>query len=163
MLFNLRQLAVAAAFAGASTGALAADTIALGTNPSSASIVGFGLESTPLTWNYSFTLDSSTNISNLFLSLRSTDPADYVVTLAGPTSASGSLAGSTINPANFTFSSLADGAYVLSIIGTPSSSFGVSYGGSLTAVTAVPEPESLAMMLAGLGVAGTLLRRRKSA
>lgn len=38
-----------------------------------------------------------------------------------------------------------------------------SYGGSLDniSVTAVPEPESLAMMLAGLGLMGTIARRRK--
>ena len=31
-----------------------------------------------------------------------------------------------------------------------------------TAVTAVPEPESLAMMFAGLGVIGSLQRRRRT-
>jgi hypothetical protein len=29
-------------------------------------------------------------------------------------------------------------------------------------VTAVPEPETLAMMLAGLGLVGTIARRRKT-
>lgn len=160
MHFNPRHLA-AAALISVSVGASAADPISLGTNPSSSPIVGFGLEDAPLTWSYSFTLDSATSFSNLLLSLRSTDPVDYVVSLTGPTSAAGALAGSKINPANFTFNALADGAYVLSIVGTPSSSFSAGYGGSLTAVAAVPEPESMALMLAGLGVAGTLLRRRK--
>lgn len=38
-----------------------------------------------------------------------------------------------------------------------------SYGGSLdnVSVTAVPEPETYAMMLAGLGMIGTIVRRRK--
>ena len=38
--------------------------------------------------------------------------------------------------------------------------YGVSFYG--TPVTAVPEPESFAMLLAGLGVIGTLVRRRKT-
>lgn len=40
-----------------------------------------------------------------------------------------------------------------------------TYGGSLdnVSVTAVPEPQSLAMMLAGLGIIGTIARKRKSA
>jgi len=39
-----------------------------------------------------------------------------------------------------------------------------SLGGSLdnVSVTAVPEPESYAMMLAGLALMGTIARRRKS-
>ena len=39
-----------------------------------------------------------------------------------------------------------------------------SYGGSLdnVAVTAVPEPETYAMLLAGLGLIGTIARRRKA-
>lgn len=164
MHLNIRHLVAAAVVASASASAMAADApISLGTNPSNSPIVGFGLENTPLTWSYSFVLDSATNFSNVLLSLRSTDPVDYVVSLTGPTLASSAAAGSTINPANFTFNSLADGAYVLSIVGTPSSSWSASYGGALTAVAAVPEPESVAMLLAGLGVAGTLLRRRKTA
>jgi hypothetical protein len=41
----------------------------------------------------------------------------------------------------------------------------MSYGGglTLTAVAAVPEPETYAMLLAGLGVIGAIARRRKAA
>ncbi|HIV71412.1 MAG TPA: FxDxF family PEP-CTERM protein [Candidatus Aquabacterium excrementipullorum] len=163
MTFNLRHLVPAAVLATAFSSAFAATPISLGTNPDSAPIVGTGLSTTPVPWSYSFTLDSLTDLSNLTLSLRSTDPVDYSISLTGPTSTTIAIAGSTNIPATYSFNSLADGAYVLSIIGTPSSSYSAAYGGSLSAVAAVPEPESLALTLAGLGVAGTLLRRRKIA
>lgn len=52
-------------------------------------------------------------------------------------------------------------AFVLNISGTPTTSF-AGYHGSIT-VTAVPEPESYAMLLAGLGLMGAVARRRKAA
>lgn len=127
MTFKLRHLVAAVAVASTSLGAVAA-TIPLGTNPSSASLVGFGLSSTPVPWSYSFTLDSTTDLSNLFLSLRSTDPVDYAISLTGPTASTIAITGGTLIPATYTFNSLADGAYVLSIIGTPTSSWSASYG-----------------------------------
>jgi hypothetical protein len=39
--------------------------------------------------------------------------------------------------------------------------FGNGYVGGLTATPAVPEPESIALALAGLGVVGSLARRRR--
>ncbi|MFM2057206.1 MAG: hypothetical protein RLY71_1591 [Pseudomonadota bacterium] len=63
-----------------------------------------------------------------------------------------------------------DNSYVLSYTGTGTSSFnwlttpagggGMSVGGT---VSSVPEPETYAMMLAGLGALGFLGRRRKAA
>jgi hypothetical protein len=57
---------------------------------------------------------------------------------------------------------VAAGAYYINIKGTSSGSFGGAYNGSIstTAVTAVPEPESYAMLLAGLGLMGVIARRR---
>lgn len=50
--------------------------------------------------------------------------------------------------------------YELKVSGTVGASGG-SYGGNIVA-TPVPEPETYAMMLAGLGALGFLARRRKS-
>ena len=50
----------------------------------------------------------------------------------------------------------------LTIIGTKSASSMSFYGGGVT-VTPVPEPETYAMLLAGLGVMGAIARRRKQA
>jgi hypothetical protein len=54
---------------------------------------------------------------------------------------------------------LTPGVYTLTLTGTNSASRG-SYGGNL-ALTPVPEPETYAMFLAGLGFVGFLARRRR--
>ena len=163
MKFQLRHLVAAAAVAVASAGATAAP-LDLGTNPTYEPVTGFGSAADlgTVTFSYAFTLDATTDFSDLFVSLRPTDPVDFTLTLTGPTGSA--LTGSATYAAKkeFTFSSLADGAYVLSIVGTPTSSTFASYGGFVNVTPAVPEPESIALALAGLGVAFTLGRRRKS-
>lgn len=55
------------------------------------------------------------------------------------------------------FSSLTAGLYRVDVTGTPSAKVSVDY----VAAAAVPEPESVALLLAGLGVVGFSLSRRK--
>lgn len=55
--------------------------------------------------------------------------------------------------------SLNAGTYTLSLIGLNSAGV-ASYGGNI-AVSAVPEPETYAMLLAGIGAIGFLARRRR--
>jgi hypothetical protein len=42
------------------------------------------------------------------------------------------------------------------------SNYGDNSGSVMATVTAVPEPETFALLLAGLGLIGTIVRRRKS-
>lgn len=59
---------------------------------------------------------------------------------------------------DYSFASLDAGTYTMVITGDANSTF-TSYGTSVTA--AVPEPETFALMLAGLGVIGFVAARRK--
>lgn len=171
MHFNLRHLVAAAAIAVASSSSFAVEAfptpISLGTLGTAASPVfaqAYSFAGAP-TYSFSFTLDSSTGFSDLAGALRFADPVDLTISLAGASfSGSTTVSGSRFIPNAFNFSSLADGNYVISFTGLSTSSSGSFGGGFVQAsVAAVPEPESMAMVLAGLGVAGTLLRRRKTA
>ncbi|MBK1682881.1 FxDxF family PEP-CTERM protein [Rhodoferax fermentans] len=71
---------------------------------------------------------------------------------------------STNNELSLTLGSLAAGSYYLNIYGSTVGTLGGGYSGaiSVTPFTApVPEPETFAMLLAGLGVMGAIARRRK--
>jgi hypothetical protein len=57
--------------------------------------------------------------------------------------------------------SLASNTYTLEVRGDVVGTLGGSYTGSLNVVP-VPEPETYAMLLAGLGIIGTIARRRKA-
>lgn len=105
---------------------------------------------------YMFTLANPGTVSG---SIFSSGYAITAVTLIN--SASVTIASDT-TPNNFSFGGLTAGSYKLSFLGmtsTPQTSF---YGGSVGAVTApVPEPETYALMLAGLGVVGFMASRRR--
>lgn len=85
----------------------------------------------------------------------------------------GGLVGPAYSAGQFSFGSLTAGTYTLAVASTVSRDFGffndaVSYkGGIATSATSVaspaPEPESYAMMLAGLVGVGAAVRRRRKA
>lgn len=74
------------------------------------------------------------------------------VTAGGVTVKTQVVAGGTVLPAGF---------YELKVSGTGITGSSASYGGNIVA-TPVPEPETYAMLLAGLGVVGFVARRRKT-
>jgi hypothetical protein len=64
--------------------------------------------------------------------------------------------------AGFSVASLASGYYHLNVFGKAKGTGGGLYNGvlSISATTPIPEPESYAMLLAGLGLMGGIARRR---
>lgn len=64
------------------------------------------------------------------------------------------------NETGFSLSSLNPGNYYLTVSGIATGASGGKYNGVLS-VTAVPEPENYAMFLAGLGLIGFMVSRRR--
>jgi hypothetical protein len=89
--------------------------------------------------------------------------ASYTATGTNPLSAANLIGTTTGN--TLSFSNLAAGTYTLQFSGTLAAANSlllptVGAYASLVSVTAVPEPESYALLLAGMGMMGYLIRRR---
>ncbi len=161
MKFKLHQLVAAVAVATASLASTAAPKD-LGTNPGFTPVSAVAVDAGFLSFSYSFILDSATSFSALSGAFSSWG-SDVTLTadLTGPTPASTTFLVTPSVDGTFSFGPLADGVYQLTLTGSTSSGI-TPYGGFITSAAAVPEPESIAMALAGLGVAGMLVRRRKA-
>ena len=64
------------------------------------------------------------------------------------------------NEIHFSYAPTAAGKYFLIVSGVTTGTNGGAYSGSILATAPVPEPESYAMLLAGLGVMGAIAVRR---
>lgn len=157
---HARHLFAATAIAFASAVAHAAPALStnLGTDPTAATIAGPVLFSG--TKSFTFEL---TQVSDVFGTLSYLPEFQAVdITSIQLVSDSGSWTFGTPNSGSFSFTGLLAGDYTLNISAS-SSGFGV-YAGSLSAVAApVPEAESLALALAGLGVVGFIAAKRRKA
>jgi hypothetical protein len=113
---------------------------------------------------YSFTIADPGSLSGdvVAINFGSYNILGLTVTLQD---ASFAVIGSDNTPADgFSFGSLAAGSYALNVLGFATGSQGGFYAGGLIAETApIPEPETYALMLAGLGIVGFIARRRRSA
>lgn len=151
---KLKPLA-AAALLVTSAGAFAADLGTLGTDPVFFNGTGSGFVFD--TW--SFTLSE---LSNLQVNMTSLDFAP----LWGFADIGLALIDSSFNTLAtgkdaLSFSGLNAGSYALAVTGFTSGSMGGTYTGVLAAAP-VPEPETYALMLAGLGIVGFIASRRRS-
>lgn len=161
---KLRQFAAAAAIAMAGTAAhaLPANTLDLGVDPFTEPFAGLTSVAVLGGMTTTFTFELTT-LSNLFGQLKqvSNDVTVTNITLAGkaPLSFSSSIVLPASDIGEFTFSNLSAGKYNLSFTATTNSIVAM-YGGAVS-VTPVPEAETYALALAGLGVVGLVAARRR--
>lgn len=153
--FLMAVLIAAASTAGFAAGATA--TFADGEAGISGKVEGAKNKVFTDTWNFfglgagTYTIQGALNGTNLSFTSIVLDGRTWDLTQAG----------------NFSFASVeysGHGPLQLTISGTKlnASPLKASYNGSVS-VSPVPEPETYAMLLAGLGVMGAIARRRKQA
>lgn len=159
--------AVALAATALTSNVASADTLTLTPNASFSHTVAAGLFSDVWTFNLGSSSTVATSLTNVeinFGSFLSNSITGFAASLNGTalSYSNGVLnlgGGTAITTQVLSGAGVyAPGAYTLTVSGT-AGMFGASYGGNIVAVP-VPEPESYAMLLAGLGLMGTIARRR---
>lgn len=178
---NLRYLVLAAAVAVAAAPAFAADQIITlsptGATSYSASFAALAAAGGSLVGNpQSSVADSILSDGNDLITFVGAAPGVYNVGLNGSSSFISALT-ATLNLLPITVTSLPGGVFsifttittlsptfALSLSGTPQAfaadALNAQYSGNIT-VTAVPEPETYALLLAGLAAMGFVARRRR--
>jgi hypothetical protein len=160
---KLKSVAVAVALLAGFAGAQAADLGVIPTSPSFVSTSGLGGVFTAAGVFgdlYSFEIASaSTLTTKAFTSLSSFAEIEYTILNSSYDIVAG--AGAVFGPALSTKSiSLAAGDYFYLVEGIKETA-GLSKYRISASVTPVPEPETYALLLAGLGVVGFMAARRK--
>jgi hypothetical protein len=148
--------AASAASATAFNGSVAAGAFNIPVNSFSISagqkaMVSFGVGSSPvdITVPVTPTLNLPVHFDALTFTLASVDNTVSPISFTDNDLSNGAL-----------FTVMAPGGYVLSFSGT--STTGGFYAGNYSvAISAVPEPESLALLLAGVGITSVIARRRR--
>jgi hypothetical protein len=114
---------------------------------------------------YSFTLADPGTVSGnaIAINFAGYNLLGLTVTLQDSSFA---VVGSDSTPGTgFSFGGLASGAYALNVLGYVTGSQGGFYAGGCvaeTSPTVVPEPQAYALMLAGVGIVGFAVRRRRT-
>lgn len=171
---TLVSLAAAVAFAGTATAAFAIDVYPLGDLQDTAKAIG-GLRTGTFWDEYEFTITLDSIVAAAAVStgdidipllpgieysaaietIRLLDASDNIVAFDNDGSNGFSIVSGVLSA----------GTYRVAVIGDATGTLGGSYGGVIQTVgtAPVPEPETWALMLGGLGALGFLARRRKVA
>ena len=131
-----------------------------GLNPTAAGIGGAAVNGAA-TSNFKFSVDALSDLTGSW-SLYTTKGVMTEIALFGPGSFSSVLTGNSANTGSFSFSNLVAGAYTISFTFSSAGKGLAGFYGTMSTVAAVPEPETYALVLAGLGVVGFAARRRKA-
>lgn len=138
-----------------------ADGFASVTSPVTAA--GFAFNLGAFTDSFTFNLDALSSFS-ISLTNSFTPSTGYInffaAVLTPPGSALSLSTSGNSQSLEGNWSNLAAGNYVLTVTGTAVGAGGATYGLSAAAVP-VPEPETYAMMLGGLGMIGFMIGRRR--
>jgi len=161
MKFRHIVLAAATALSAHAAYALPSNTSYLGVDPFTVAFAGGTFVSIPGGVTSEFTFDLTT-LSDLFGTLKqvTNDVTVTQISLSGGTLMSPSLISLPASDVgSFSFSNLGAGNYTLAFTATTTSMVAM-YSGAVS-VTPVPEAETYALALAGLGVVGLVAARRK--
>ena len=158
---KLKPVVAAAAFAVASASALAVGPGNLGTIDNIPISVGNSVPGPLLFDVYTFTLANPGFLDGIATSLDLSGVLGLVGFSVVQQSYTFATIGVDTSPADgFSFTGLAAGSYALTFVGATSGTLGGSYGGAILAQT-IPEPETYALMLAGLAAVGFVAMRRR--
>jgi len=169
----LKSVAIAAAFVGVSLSASAATTN-LGAVSASVPTSFGGFASGSFSDIFTFSLPANSGSGYSVVNFPLTIPSgtfNVLLTGLGLFSNPDGIVGNTddsyvtaasgnSNALSFSFANTPAGNYYLQVFGVTTGSLGGIYTGAIS-ITPVPEPETFAMLLAGLGVMGAIARRRK--
>ncbi len=158
----MKLKSIAAAVLAISASSAFANVYNLGPIDNIAAPIGRTVTGAIFSDTYWFSIMDPGSISGLAVSFE-TAPFFGIANFTAELYSGTTLLGSIVGPTASTFTSLAAGTYSLNVFGNPSGQFGGGYAGFVAGVTApVPEPETYAMMLAGLAAVGFLARRRQN-
>jgi hypothetical protein len=151
----------AALVAASATSAFAVGPGSLGSIDNKPTVIGNSVSGPLLFDVYTFSLADSGTLSGIAASLDLKPLLSFSPFSVVLQNSAMSVIGTDTTPSDgFSFTGLTAGSYALTFVGMAGGSLGGSYGGSVFAST-VPEPESMALLLAGLGAMGFVISRRR--